>query len=149
MRAILAGGGRVARDSALAIANQLKKSYGLSAVHWNGAGDSRTPGPAAGFRLRASGGAEEVSLVQGEDGVRFARGSLGCGAHVGTISRLCRDWVGGYASARRCCGVVKHIPTWLFEPNAVPGFANRMVARFVSAAAVHFEQRRNIFVMRK
>jgi UDP-N-acetylglucosamine--N-acetylmuramyl-(pentapeptide) pyrophosphoryl-undecaprenol N-acetylglucosamine transferase len=27
-----------------------------------------------------------------------------------------------------------------FEPNLVPGFANRMVARFVSAAAVHFEQ---------
>jgi UDP-N-acetylglucosamine--N-acetylmuramyl-(pentapeptide) pyrophosphoryl-undecaprenol N-acetylglucosamine transferase len=27
-----------------------------------------------------------------------------------------------------------------FEPNLVPGFANRVVARFVSAAAVHFEQ---------
>jgi UDP-N-acetylglucosamine--N-acetylmuramyl-(pentapeptide) pyrophosphoryl-undecaprenol N-acetylglucosamine transferase len=27
-----------------------------------------------------------------------------------------------------------------FEPNLVPGFANRMVAHFVSAAAVHFEQ---------
>ena len=34
----------------------------------------------------------------------------------------------------------KRIPTVAFEPNFVPGFANRIVARFVSAAAVHFEQ---------
>ena len=29
-----------------------------------------------------------------------------------------------------------------FEPNVVPGFANRIVARWVSAAAVHFEEDR-------
>jgi UDP-N-acetylglucosamine--N-acetylmuramyl-(pentapeptide) pyrophosphoryl-undecaprenol N-acetylglucosamine transferase len=34
----------------------------------------------------------------------------------------------------------RRIPTLAFEPNVVPGFANRMVARFVSAAAVHFEE---------
>ena len=34
----------------------------------------------------------------------------------------------------------KRIPTLAFEPNLVPGFANRIVARFVSAAAVHFEE---------
>ena len=32
--------------------------------------------------------------------------------------------------------VVKHIPTLAFEPNVVPGFANRLVAHFVSGAAV-------------
>jgi UDP-N-acetylglucosamine--N-acetylmuramyl-(pentapeptide) pyrophosphoryl-undecaprenol N-acetylglucosamine transferase len=36
--------------------------------------------------------------------------------------------------------ILKHVPTLAFEPNLVPGFANRMVARFVTAAAVHFEQ---------
>jgi UDP-N-acetylglucosamine--N-acetylmuramyl-(pentapeptide) pyrophosphoryl-undecaprenol N-acetylglucosamine transferase len=36
--------------------------------------------------------------------------------------------------------ILKHTPTLAFEPNLVPGFANRMIARFVSAAAVHFEQ---------
>jgi UDP-N-acetylglucosamine--N-acetylmuramyl-(pentapeptide) pyrophosphoryl-undecaprenol N-acetylglucosamine transferase len=41
--------------------------------------------------------------------------------------------------------VVKHIPTLAFEPNVVPGFANRMVARFVSAAAVHFEETAKYF----
>jgi UDP-N-acetylglucosamine--N-acetylmuramyl-(pentapeptide) pyrophosphoryl-undecaprenol N-acetylglucosamine transferase len=41
--------------------------------------------------------------------------------------------------------VVKHIPTLAFEPNVVPGFANRMVARFVSGAAVHFEETAKYF----
>src|SRR5258708_33658401 len=32
------------------------------------------------------------------------------------------------------------IPTLAFEPNSVPGFANKLVGHRVSAAAVHFEQ---------
>ena len=32
-----------------------------------------------------------------------------------------------------------------FEPNVVPGFANRIVARWVSAAAVHFEETGKFF----
>jgi len=31
-------------------------------------------------------------------------------------------------------------PTLVFEPNVVPGFANRVIAPLVSAAAVHFEE---------
>ena len=46
--------------------------------------------------------------------------------------------VGGYASGpAMLSAVIKHIPTLAFEPNVVPGFANRIVAKFVSAAAVH------------
>jgi UDP-N-acetylglucosamine--N-acetylmuramyl-(pentapeptide) pyrophosphoryl-undecaprenol N-acetylglucosamine transferase len=41
--------------------------------------------------------------------------------------------------------VVKHIPTLAFEPNVVPGFANRVVARLVSGAAVHFEETAKYF----
>ena len=41
--------------------------------------------------------------------------------------------------------VIKHIPTLAFEPNVVPGFANRMVAKFVSGAAVHFEETAKYF----
>jgi UDP-N-acetylglucosamine--N-acetylmuramyl-(pentapeptide) pyrophosphoryl-undecaprenol N-acetylglucosamine transferase len=49
--------------------------------------------------------------------------------------------VGGYASGPAMLAAIrKRIPTLAFEPNLVPGFANRVVARFVSAAAVHFEQ---------
>ena len=35
--------------------------------------------------------------------------------------------------------ILGRIPTLAFEPNLVPGFANRIVGRWVSAAAVHFE----------
>jgi UDP-N-acetylglucosamine--N-acetylmuramyl-(pentapeptide) pyrophosphoryl-undecaprenol N-acetylglucosamine transferase len=41
--------------------------------------------------------------------------------------------------------VVKHIPTLAFEPNVVPGFANRVVARLVSGAAVHFQETAKYF----
>src|SRR6185312_4724965 len=54
--------------------------------------------------------------------------------------------VGGYASGpAMLAALVKHIPTLAFEPNVVPGFANRLVARFVSGAAVHFEETAKYF----
>jgi UDP-N-acetylglucosamine--N-acetylmuramyl-(pentapeptide) pyrophosphoryl-undecaprenol N-acetylglucosamine transferase len=54
--------------------------------------------------------------------------------------------VGGYASGpAMLAAVVKHIPTLAFEPNVVPGFANRVVARLVSGAAVHFEETAKYF----
>jgi len=36
-------------------------------------------------------------------------------------------------------------PTLAFEPNLVPGFANRIISRFVTAAAVHFEATKRHF----
>ena len=54
--------------------------------------------------------------------------------------------VGGYASGpAMLAALVKHIPTLAFEPNVVPGFANRLIARFVSGAAVHFEETAKYF----
>jgi UDP-N-acetylglucosamine--N-acetylmuramyl-(pentapeptide) pyrophosphoryl-undecaprenol N-acetylglucosamine transferase len=41
--------------------------------------------------------------------------------------------------------VLGRIPTVAFEPNVVPGFANRVVARWVSGAAVHFEETAKFF----
>jgi UDP-N-acetylglucosamine--N-acetylmuramyl-(pentapeptide) pyrophosphoryl-undecaprenol N-acetylglucosamine transferase len=40
---------------------------------------------------------------------------------------------------------LRRIPTLAFEPNVVPGFANRVVARRVSAAAVHFAETAKYF----
>jgi UDP-N-acetylglucosamine--N-acetylmuramyl-(pentapeptide) pyrophosphoryl-undecaprenol N-acetylglucosamine transferase len=54
--------------------------------------------------------------------------------------------VGGYASGPAMISALRRrIPTLAFEPNLVPGFANRMITRFVSAAAVHFEQTAQYF----
>jgi UDP-N-acetylglucosamine--N-acetylmuramyl-(pentapeptide) pyrophosphoryl-undecaprenol N-acetylglucosamine transferase len=49
--------------------------------------------------------------------------------------------VGGYAAApATMAAVLLRIPVVLFEPNVVPGFSNRVVARYAANAAVHFEQ---------
>ena len=54
--------------------------------------------------------------------------------------------VGGYASGpAMAAAIIMHIPTLAFEPNYVPGFANRIVGHRVSAAAVHFEQTQKFF----
>jgi len=47
--------------------------------------------------------------------------------------------VGGYASGPAMGAAILHrVPTVAFEPNAVPGMANRIVGRWVHAAAVNF-----------
>jgi UDP-N-acetylglucosamine--N-acetylmuramyl-(pentapeptide) pyrophosphoryl-undecaprenol N-acetylglucosamine transferase len=47
--------------------------------------------------------------------------------------------VGGYASGpAMAAAILGGVPTLAFEPNAVPGLANRLVGRRVSAAAVNF-----------
>ena len=49
--------------------------------------------------------------------------------------------VGGYAAGpATIAAVLLRIPVVLFEPNVVPGYANRAVARFAANAAVHFAQ---------
>jgi UDP-N-acetylglucosamine--N-acetylmuramyl-(pentapeptide) pyrophosphoryl-undecaprenol N-acetylglucosamine transferase len=54
--------------------------------------------------------------------------------------------VGGYASGpAMMAAILLRIPTLAFEPNAVPGLANRLVGRMVSAAAVNFEQTTRYF----
>src|SRR5205823_14185283 len=54
--------------------------------------------------------------------------------------------VGGYASGPAMLAAwMRGIPTLAFEPNVVPGFANRVVSRLVSAAAVHFEETARYF----
>ncbi|HET6181431.1 MAG TPA: UDP-N-acetylglucosamine--N-acetylmuramyl-(pentapeptide) pyrophosphoryl-undecaprenol N-acetylglucosamine transferase, partial [Candidatus Sulfotelmatobacter sp.] len=48
---------------------------------------------------------------------------------------------GGYASGPAMLAViVGRVPTLVFEPNFVPGFANRLVGPLVSGAAVHFAE---------
>jgi UDP-N-acetylglucosamine--N-acetylmuramyl-(pentapeptide) pyrophosphoryl-undecaprenol N-acetylglucosamine transferase len=54
--------------------------------------------------------------------------------------------VGGYASGpAMMAAILLRVPTLAFEPNAVPGLANRLVGKLVTAAAVNFEQTRRYF----
>ena len=54
--------------------------------------------------------------------------------------------VGGYASGpAMLAAILLRLPTLAFEPNAAPGLANRLAGRFVSAAAVNFEETKRYF----
>ena len=151
MRAILAGGGTGGHViPALAIANQLKKSYDAEVMFIGTArGIENRLVPAAGFPLQLVrvGALKNVSLVT------RLKTAFDLPRAVWDASRMLNEFapdvvsgVGGYASGpAMLAAVVKHIPTLAFEPNVVPGFANRMVARFVSAAAVHFEETSKYF----
>jgi UDP-N-acetylglucosamine--N-acetylmuramyl-(pentapeptide) pyrophosphoryl-undecaprenol N-acetylglucosamine transferase len=146
MRAILAGGGTGGHViPALAIANELKKSFEAEVLFIGTArGIENRLVPAAGFALELVrvGALKNVSLMT------RAKTAFDLPRAVWDASRMLNEFapdvvigVGGYASGpAMLAAVVKHIPTLAFEPNVVPGFANRMVARFVSAAAVHFEE---------
>lgn len=151
MRAILAGGGTGGHViPAIAIANQLKKDYAAEVLFIGTArGIENRLVPAAGYPLQLVrvGALKNVSLLT------RAKTALDLPRAVWDASRMLNEFapdvaigVGGYASGpAMLAAIVKHIPTLAFEPNIVPGFANRLVAHFVSGAAVHFEETAKYF----
>ncbi|MFZ0287230.1 MAG: undecaprenyldiphospho-muramoylpentapeptide beta-N-acetylglucosaminyltransferase [Terriglobales bacterium] len=146
MRAILAGGGTGGHViPALAIAQELQKQYNAEIMFIGTArGIENRLVPAAGFPLRLVqvGALKNVSLMT------RLRTFSDLPKSVWEARGIFREFrpdvvigVGGYASGPgMLAAVLMGIPTLVFEPNFVPGFANRVVARFVSAAAVHFEE---------
>ena len=151
MRAILAGGGTGGHViPALAIANELKKSYEAEVLFIGTArGIENRLVPAAGYPLLLVrvGALKNVSLVTRlKTAFDLPRAVWDAGRMLNEFTPDVVIGVGGYASGpAMLAAVVKHIPTLAFEPNVVPGFANRVVARFVSAAAVHFEETAKYF----
>jgi UDP-N-acetylglucosamine--N-acetylmuramyl-(pentapeptide) pyrophosphoryl-undecaprenol N-acetylglucosamine transferase len=151
MRAILAGGGTGGHViPALAIANELKKSYGAEVLFIGTArGIENRLVPAAGYPLLLVrvGALKNVSLVTRlKTAFDLPRAVWDAGRMLNEFAPDVVIGVGGYASGpAMLAAVVKHIPTLAFEPNVVPGFANRVVAQFVSAAAVHFQETAKYF----
>ena len=151
MRAILAGGGTGGHViPALAIAHELQKTYDAEVLFIGTArGIENRLVPAAGFPLRLIevGALNRVSLATRLK--TFSGLPRAVWAARGMLAEFLPDvviGVGGYASGpAMLAAVLKGIPTLAFEPNVVPGFANRMVARWVSAAAVHFQETAKYF----
>jgi UDP-N-acetylglucosamine--N-acetylmuramyl-(pentapeptide) pyrophosphoryl-undecaprenol N-acetylglucosamine transferase len=151
MRAILAGGGTGGHViPALAIASELKKSYGAEVLFIGTArGIENRLVPAAGYALQLV----RVGALKNVGLMTRVKTAFDLPRAVWDASRMLNEFapdvvigVGGYASGpAMLAAVVKHIPTLAFEPNVVPGFANRVVARFVSGAAVHFEETAKYF----
>jgi UDP-N-acetylglucosamine--N-acetylmuramyl-(pentapeptide) pyrophosphoryl-undecaprenol N-acetylglucosamine transferase len=146
MRAILAGGGTGGHViPAIAIAQELQESYQAEVLFIGTArGLENRLVPEAGFPLELVkvGALNRVSLAT------RVKTLFDLPRAVFTAGRLLNEFqpdvvigVGGYASGPAMVAAIRRrIPTLAFEPNVVPGFANRVVARFVSAAAVHFEE---------
>jgi len=146
MRAVLAGGGTGGHViPALAIAHELRSLYPCEVMFiGTSRGIENRLVPAAGFELRLVevGALKKVSLAK----------------RVATMTALpaaiFRSWgimnefrpevvigVGGYASGpAMLAAALSGVPTLAFEPNVVPGLANRIMAPIVSSAAVHFEE---------
>ena len=151
MRAILAGGGTGGHViPALSIANELKKNYAAEVLFIGTArGIENRLVPAAGYPLKLVrvGALKNVSILT------RAKTAFDLPRALWDASRMLNEFapdvvigVGGYASGpAMLAAVVKHVPTLAFEPNVVPGFANRVVARFVSGAAVHFAETAKYF----
>jgi UDP-N-acetylglucosamine--N-acetylmuramyl-(pentapeptide) pyrophosphoryl-undecaprenol N-acetylglucosamine transferase len=151
MRAILAGGGTGGHViPALAIANQLKQSYNAEVLFIGTArGIENRLVPAAGYPLQLVrvGALKNVSLMTRlKTSLDLPRALFQAGRILSEFAPDVVIGVGGYASGpAMLSAVMKHIPTLAFEPNVVPGFANRIVAKFVSGAAVHFEETAKYF----
>ena len=146
MRAIVAGGGTGGHViPALAIAQELRSRYNAHVVFVGTARGIETRlVPAAGFELHLI----EVGGLNRVDFATRLKTVLDLPRAVMASAKLIREFrpnvmigVGGYASGpAMLAAAMMNIPTVAFEPNVVPGFANRMVAPMVRAAAVHFEQ---------
>lgn len=146
MRIIIAGGGTGGHViPALAIAQQLKKQFGAEILFIGTARGIETRlVPQAGFPLELIqvGALKNVSLLT------RAKTMFDLPRAIAASSRMLSQFdpevvigVGGYASGPAMVAAIRRrLPTLAFEPNVVPGFANRMIARWVSAAAVHFEE---------
>jgi len=151
MRVILAGGGTGGHViPALAIAQQLKKAYAAELLFiGTPRGMENRLVPAAGFELRLVqvGALKNVSLTT------RLRTAWDLPIAVLKSWSMLKDFrpdvvigVGGYASGpAMAAAILRGVPTIAFEPNVVPGFANRLVASRVSMAAVQFEQTGRFF----
>ena len=144
MRVLIAGGGTGGHIiPALAVAHELVERHSAEVLFVGTArGMESRLVPAAGFKLHLVqvGQLKNVSLLTRLRTLTdLPRSILAC-------KRLIREFrpdvvfgVGGYASGPAMAAALwLKIPSMAFEPNAMPGLANRLVGKRVQAAAVNF-----------
>jgi UDP-N-acetylglucosamine--N-acetylmuramyl-(pentapeptide) pyrophosphoryl-undecaprenol N-acetylglucosamine transferase len=151
MRVIVAGGGTGGHViPALAIAQELRSRYSADVMFIGTARGIETRlVPAAGFRLEliTVGALNRVDLATRLKTLLDLPRATVQSAHL--ISEFRPDviiGVGGYASGPAMfVASLMNVPLLAFEPNAIPGIANRVVAPMVRVAAVHFAATQRYF----
>ncbi len=144
LRVLIVGGGTGGHIiPALAVAHELVSRHAAEVLFVGTArGLEIRLVPEAGFRLRLIdvGPLKNVSLLT------RLRTAIDLPQSVFSCRRLIREFrpnvvfgVGGYASGPgMAAALLMKIPALAFEPNAMPGLANRLVGKRVQAAAVNF-----------
>lgn len=151
MRVVIAGGGTGGHViPAIAIARELRSRHGAEVLFIGTArGIENRLVPQAGFELKLV----QVGALKNVSFLTRIRTLFDLPRAVFVASQILKEFgadvvigVGGYASGpAMMAAILKSIPTLAFEPNVIPGFANRVVGRWVSAAAVHFEKSKKYF----
>jgi UDP-N-acetylglucosamine--N-acetylmuramyl-(pentapeptide) pyrophosphoryl-undecaprenol N-acetylglucosamine transferase len=146
MRVLIAGGGTGGHViPALAIGRELRDAHGVEVRFVGTARGLETRlVPEAGFPLELIhvGQLKNVSLgTKLRTVVDLPLGMLRCVRLVRSFRPDVVVGVGGYASGpAMMAAVLLRVPTLAYEPNAVPGLANRLVGKHVGAAAVNFAE---------
>ena len=144
LRILIAGGGTGGHIiPALAVARELVGRHGAEVLFVGTARGLETRlVPEAGFALRLIevGPLKSVSLATRLRTVlRLPRSFFDCKTLMREFKPGAVLGVGGYASGPAMAAALQlKIPTMAFEPNAMPGLANRLVGKRVQAAAVNF-----------
>ncbi len=151
MRVIIAGGGTGGHViPALAVAQELKSRYNAEVLFIGTARGIETRiVPAAGFQLELI----TVGALNRVDLATRVKTLFDLPRAVVQSARMISDFgpdvmigVGGYASGpAMLAGGLMNLPMLAFEPNVIPGIANRLAAPMVKAAAVHFSSTQRYF----
>jgi UDP-N-acetylglucosamine--N-acetylmuramyl-(pentapeptide) pyrophosphoryl-undecaprenol N-acetylglucosamine transferase len=144
LRVLIAGGGTGGHIiPALAVANDLVERHAAEVLFvGTERGMEMRLVPAAGFHLRLV----EVGPLKNVSLVTRLRTIMNLPRSIFACRRIIREFkpgvvfgVGGYVSGPAMSAALQlKIPTMTFEPNAMPGLANRLIGMRVQAAAVNF-----------
>jgi UDP-N-acetylglucosamine--N-acetylmuramyl-(pentapeptide) pyrophosphoryl-undecaprenol N-acetylglucosamine transferase len=144
VRVLIAGGGTGGHIiPALAVARELVKRHGAEVLFvGTPRGLESRLVPAAGFEIRLI----QVGQLKNVSLLTRLRTLADLPRSIFACRRLIREFnpgvvfgVGGYASGPGMAAALwTHFPAMAFEPNAMPGLANRLVGKRVQAAAVNF-----------
>jgi UDP-N-acetylglucosamine--N-acetylmuramyl-(pentapeptide) pyrophosphoryl-undecaprenol N-acetylglucosamine transferase len=144
LRVLIAGGGTGGHIfPALAVAHALVARHGAE-VHFVGTarGIETRLVPEAGFPLHLIevGPLKNVSLrTRLSTFAALPRSVFACRRLIGEFKPNVVLGIGGYASGPGVgAALLLRVPTMLFEPNAMPGLANRLAGKHVQAAAINF-----------
>jgi len=144
LRVLIAGGGTGGHIfPALAVARELVGRHQAEVLFVGTARGIETRlVPEAGFDLKLI----EVGPLKNVSLTTRLRTAVDLPRSIFVCRRILRDFkpgvvlgIGGYASGPgMAAALMLRLPTMAFEPNAMPGFANRLIGKRVSAAVVNF-----------